>query len=84
MLELSQRVADRMARHDTFDVTDAAKRITSDVGAPALWGGPWGSELGVSGICHPQAERLNQHLWLIRLHSTVSSYISRAEARLTC
>jgi cytochrome P450 len=31
VLDLNQRAADRMAQHATFDVTDAAKRITSDV-----------------------------------------------------
>jgi cytochrome P450 len=31
VLDLTQRAADRMAQHTTFDVTDAAKRITSDV-----------------------------------------------------
>jgi cytochrome P450 len=38
VLELSQRVADRMAQHSTFDVTDAAKRITSDVMGHLLFG----------------------------------------------
>ncbi len=31
VVELSDRVVEHMARHNSFDVTDAAKRITSDV-----------------------------------------------------
>jgi cytochrome P450 len=31
VLDLTRRAADRMAQHASFDVTDAAKRITSDV-----------------------------------------------------
>jgi cytochrome P450 len=38
VLELTQRAADRMAQHATFDVTDAAKRITSDVMGHLLYG----------------------------------------------
>ena len=38
VLGLTQRAADRMAQHDTFDVTDAAKRITSDVMGHLLYG----------------------------------------------
>jgi cytochrome P450 len=38
VLDLTQRAADRMAQHDIFDVTDAAKRITSDVMGHLLYG----------------------------------------------
>jgi cytochrome P450 len=38
VLELTQRAADHMAQHATFDVTDAAKRITSDVMGHLLYG----------------------------------------------
>lgn len=34
----TKRAADRMAQYDTFDVTDAAKRITSDVMGELLYG----------------------------------------------
>lgn len=35
---LTHRAADHMAWHDSFDVTDAAKRITSDVMGHLLYG----------------------------------------------
>lgn len=38
VLKLTQRVAMRMAQHQVFDVTDAAKRITSDVMGHMLYG----------------------------------------------
>jgi hypothetical protein len=38
VLELTQRVAERMSRHDSFDMTTAAKRITSDVMGHLLYG----------------------------------------------
>ena len=38
VLELTQWAADRMAQHAAFDVTDAAKRITSDVMGQLLYG----------------------------------------------
>ena len=38
VLELTKRVAERMAQHETFDITDAAKRITSDVMGQLLYG----------------------------------------------
>jgi len=38
VLRLTKRAADWMAQHDTFDVTDAAKRITSDVMGELLYG----------------------------------------------
>ena len=38
VLELTQHVANRMAQHASFDVTDAAKRITSDVMGQLLYG----------------------------------------------
>lgn len=38
VLELTQRAADHMAQHEVFDVTDAAKRITSDVMGQMLYG----------------------------------------------
>jgi hypothetical protein len=38
VLELSERVAERMSHHVSFDVTDGAKRITSDVMGQLLYG----------------------------------------------
>jgi hypothetical protein len=38
VLELTHRAADRMSQHDSFDITDAAKRITSDVMGHLLYG----------------------------------------------
>lgn len=38
MLELSKRAADHMSNHGVFDITDAAKRITSDVMGQLLYG----------------------------------------------
>jgi hypothetical protein len=38
VLELTQRVAERMSHHDCFDMTTAAKRITSDVMGHLLYG----------------------------------------------
>jgi cytochrome P450 len=38
VLDLTQRAADHMAQHDTFDVADAAKRITSNVMGHLLYG----------------------------------------------
>jgi hypothetical protein len=38
VLDLTQRAADHMAQHDIFDVTQAAKRITSDVMGHLLYG----------------------------------------------
>jgi hypothetical protein len=38
VLELTQRAADHMSQHDSCDITDAAKRITSDVMGHLLYG----------------------------------------------
>lgn len=38
VLELSVRAADHMSSHPCFDVTDAAKRVTSDVMGHLLFG----------------------------------------------
>lgn len=38
VLEVSKRAADHMLGHDTFDITDAAKRVTSDVMGQLLYG----------------------------------------------
>lgn len=38
VLRLTQTAAERMSRHPSFDITDAAKRITSDVMGHLLYG----------------------------------------------
>jgi hypothetical protein len=38
VLDLTLCVSDRLAQHAIFDVTDAAKRITSDVMGHLLYG----------------------------------------------
>lgn len=38
VLELTQRAAERMSQHDSFDITDAAKLITSDAMGLLLYG----------------------------------------------
>ena len=38
VLELSARAADHISSHSSFDVTDAAKRVTSDVMGHLLYG----------------------------------------------
>jgi hypothetical protein len=38
VLDLAERAGDRMAQHASFDVTGAAKRITSDVMGHLLYG----------------------------------------------
>jgi cytochrome P450 len=38
VVELTQRVADRMSQHTVVDITDGAKRITSDIMGHMLLG----------------------------------------------